>query len=156
MYAPAETAIRGGDDILAADGFGEADDPVGNELWIFDQVGRVSDDSGQDFLAGGQLNVLPDLPLVLVAGVGGLERVIVAVHREHKIDQVLHWDVGGMRAVPASPTKVEADFVRRQSLDRMIEGVDLHLGVAPVAFDAGLILLLVPIFADSRIVKLNG
>src|SRR5580658_6726471 len=156
MYAPAETAIRGGDDILAADGFGEADDPVGNELWIFDQVGRVSDDPGQDFLAGRQLNVLPDLPLVLVAGVSGLERVIVAVHRQHEVHQVLHRDVGGVRAVPASPAQVETDFIRRQSFDRVIERVDLHFGVTPVAFDARLVLLLIPIFADGRIVKLNG
>ena len=73
MHTPAETAVGRGDDILPADGLGEADDPVGDEFRIFNQVGRVSDDSGQDFLAGGQLDVLPDLLLVLVAGVSGLE-----------------------------------------------------------------------------------
>ena len=116
----------------------------------------MADDAGQDFLARGQLDVLPQLPLVLVPGVGCLERVIIAVDRQHQVDQVLHRNVGGMRAVPASPAQMEADFVGRQPFDRVVDRVDLHLGIAAIAFDARFVLLLVPVLADRRIVELNG
>ena len=57
---------------------------------------------------------------------------------------------------PASVAQVEADLVGRQSLDRVVERVDLHFRVAPVALDARLVLLLIPVLADRRIVKLDG
>ena len=56
----------------------EALDPVGDDLRVLDHVGRVADDARQDLLAVRQLDVLPDPPLVLVADVGRLERVVVA------------------------------------------------------------------------------
>ena len=43
-------------------------------------------------------------------------------------------------------------MVRRQSLDRVVERVDLHLG-HPVALDSGLLLRLIPVLGDRRIVE---
>src|SRR5436190_16752041 len=69
----AETAIGRGDDALAADDVGEAQDPVGNQLGVLDDVGGVADDSRQEDLVVGQLDALPDPPLMLVADIAGLE-----------------------------------------------------------------------------------
>ena len=54
---------------------GEARDAVGDQLGMLDDVGGVAHDAGQDQLVVGQLDVVPHLPLVLVADIGGLERV---------------------------------------------------------------------------------
>ena len=54
---------------------GEAHDPLGHQFGMLDHVGRVADDAGQDQLAVGQLDVLPDAPFVLMADVAGLERI---------------------------------------------------------------------------------
>ena len=79
MDAAAEPAIGRGDDALAADEFGEADDALGDQLRMLDHVGGVADDARQDELAVGQLDVLPHLPFVLVADIAGLERIGLAL-----------------------------------------------------------------------------
>ena len=55
MHTAAKPAVGRGDDVVAADRFGELDDPVGNELGVLDQVGRMGDDAGQIFLPAGSL-----------------------------------------------------------------------------------------------------
>ena len=77
------------------------------------------------------------------------------VDRQHQVQQVLHRDVGGMRAVPAPPAEVEADLVGGQPADRVVEHVDAFLRIAPVALDARLLLLLIPVLADRRVVELD-
>jgi len=51
--APAEPAIGRSDDPLAADQPRKAQDAVGNQLGVLDDVGRVTDDPRQDQLAVG-------------------------------------------------------------------------------------------------------
>src|SRR6185369_10130450 len=43
-----EPTIRAGDDVLAADDLREADDPLGDQLRVLDQVGGVADDPGDE------------------------------------------------------------------------------------------------------------
>src|SRR5437762_406957 len=52
--AAAETAIGRGDDPLAADDLGKAQNAVGDQLGMLDDIGRVADDSGQQDLVVGQ------------------------------------------------------------------------------------------------------
>ena len=75
MDAAAQPAIGRGDDPLPADEIGKAQDALGDQLRVLDHVGGVADDAGQDQLVVGQLDLLPDLPLMLVADIAGLERV---------------------------------------------------------------------------------
>ncbi len=79
MDAAAETAVGCGDDVLASDQVGEADDAVGDQLGMLDDVGGVADDARKEDLAVGQLDVLPDLPFVLVPDIARLERVGLAL-----------------------------------------------------------------------------
>ena len=91
--------------------FGEAEDALGDQLRMLDDVGGMADDARQDQLVVGQLDVLPHLPLVLVADIAGLERVGLSVDRQHDVDDVAHRDVGRVRPVPAAPAEVKADAV---------------------------------------------
>ena len=68
-------AVGARDHVLSPDALGEADDPLGDELGMLDQVRRVRDDAGGELLAVGQLHGLPEAVLVLVADVGRLDRV---------------------------------------------------------------------------------
>ena len=54
---------------------GKAQDPLGDKLRMLDQIGGVADDARQQDLAVRQLDVVPQLPFVLVAHVAGLERI---------------------------------------------------------------------------------
>jgi hypothetical protein len=51
----AEAAIRAGNDVFAADDRRVAQDPVGNERWVFDKVGGMADDTWHQHLARRQL-----------------------------------------------------------------------------------------------------
>ena len=155
MNAPAEPAVGRSDDPLPADEVGEAQDALGDQLRMLDHVGGVADDARQHQLVVGQLHLLPDLPLVLVADIAGLERVGVGVDRQHDLDDVPHRDVGRVRAVPASPAQVEPDAVLRQAPDRVVERLDPDHRELPVVLHRRLGIDHVPVLGDRRIVELQ-
>ena len=55
MHTAAETAIGPGNDILTSDDVREADDPIGDKLRMFDEIGGMTDDTRNQNLAVGQL-----------------------------------------------------------------------------------------------------
>src|SRR3972149_1806722 len=77
--AAAEAAVRAGDDVLAADDAGGAPGPLGAELRWLEEAAVVPADAGHGPLAGRQFDVLPALPLVVVAGVRRLDGVDAGV-----------------------------------------------------------------------------
>ena len=54
-------------------------------------------------LARRQFRLLPYPPLVLVPHIGRLERISLRLHVEDQIDDVLEWQIMGVRPVPATP-----------------------------------------------------
>src|SRR5580658_3664702 len=111
MNPPAEATIGAGDDILAPGDSGEIENAVGDNLGMLDDVGGVADNAWDQDLAVGQLGVPPDLPLVLVADIAGLDRERPGPDLQQHIDDVLEGQVGGMRPVPAAPADVIADLL---------------------------------------------
>ena len=71
MDPAAEAAIGAGNDVLTADDCGIPQNAVGNELRVLDKVGSVADDARHQHLAGRQIRLLPDAPLVLVSDIAG-------------------------------------------------------------------------------------
>src|SRR5437773_11682123 len=67
--ARTEAAVGAGHNIFAADDLGVADQTVGDRLRVFDDVRRMSDDSGHEDFACGKLHFFPDTPLVFMARV---------------------------------------------------------------------------------------
>ena len=156
VHAPAEAAVGAGDDILAADRAGKPHDPLGHQLRMLDQIGRVADHARQDHLAVRQLDVVPQLPFVLVAHVGRLERIALRLDLQHQVDDVLERQVVGVRAVPGPPAQVIAHAVFRNSLQRMVDGIDAQPGeLVAILLDAERRLEHVPPVDQAGIVDLQ-
>ena len=88
-----------------------------------------------EHLALGQLHVLPDAPLVFMAGVRLLDRVVPRPYLQHEVDDLGQRRVERVGAVPASPADVVADTILRDALERVVERVDTHLGPPTVVLD---------------------
>ena len=85
MDQATKAAIRAGNDVLAADDRGVAQNAVGNELRVFDKVGGMADDTWHKHLARGQLRLLPHPPLMLVPHIGGLEGIGLCLYPEDQM-----------------------------------------------------------------------
>ena len=69
----AEPAIDAGNHVLGSHDLGVLRDPIGDQFRMFDEIrGRV-DDAGNDNFSVRQLDVVPDLPLMTVSGIGARE-----------------------------------------------------------------------------------
>src|SRR3954447_25566599 len=84
-----KAAIGAAHDILLTDDLGKPDDALGHQFRMFDNIGGVADDAGNQHLAGRELDRSPDHPFVLMARIGGLELIGAHVHLQHEIDDVL-------------------------------------------------------------------
>src|SRR5215472_5417045 len=132
VHTESQAAIGAGNDIHTANESCEADDAVGDELRMLDDIGRVADDTRDENFSVRQRRRLPELPLVLVARVGSLDRVGTRLHFQHEIENVLEWQIVRMRAVPAAPADVITDPILGQPLERVIERVNSHFCELPV------------------------
>ena len=130
--APAQAAVGGGHDPLGVDEAGEALDAVGHQLGVLQDVGDVGDDAGDEVLFAGQLDVLPDPPLVLVAGVGRLEAQTVGADRQRQVHDRVEAEVDGVRTVPGAPAHVVAHPGGVDAFQSVVEGLDAHGGEAAV------------------------
>ena len=88
MDPAAEAAIRTGNNVLAAGNRSVVQDSVSDELLVFDKVDGMADDTWHQHLAGRQIRLLPDAPLVLVSDIAGLEGIGLRPHLEDQIDDV--------------------------------------------------------------------
>src|SRR5437899_10453292 len=121
-----EPTVHAGDDVLADDEPGASHDPLGDQLGLLDAVRRVRDDPGDENLAGRELERLPDVILVLVTRVRGLEREGSRLDlQDHRCDLVQR-RVGRVGPVPAAPAHVVADAVFRQAGEGVIQGFDAY------------------------------
>ena len=82
---------------------------------------------GMRILSSGNLGALPLLPLVLVARIGGLERIGAGADLEDDVDDVLELHVVDARAHVDAVAGVEANAVRRDSGERRVERLDAQL-----------------------------
>ena len=113
MDAAAEAAIGAGDDVLAADDRGVAQDAVGDQLRVLDEVGGMADDTRHQHLTRRQSGVLPHPPFMLVPHIGGLEGIGLRLHLEDQIDDVLERQIMGVRPRASCPsTSDSARFPR--------------------------------------------
>ena len=103
MNAPVElllgkAAIGAGDHVFAAHEPDEPHDALGHKLGMFHDVCTVADDAGCQNLAGRQLHILPNFPLVFVARVRRLDQVGPGTNLENEVDDLLEWDIRRVRS----------------------------------------------------------
>src|ERR1700728_1117731 len=97
---------------------------LGNKLGMFDQDGRMRDNAGDQNLAVRQLDVLPDLPFVLMARIGRLEGIGAGADLQNDIDDVFELHVVDARAHIDAVAGVKTDLLRRNVAQRVIERCD--------------------------------
>src|SRR5215472_17747933 len=102
-WALREAAIGAAHDVFAASDLRQADDALGNEFRVLDDIGGVADHAGDQNLSGLKLHGLPYAPLVSVAGIGGLERIMAGANLQQQSDNVFERHVERMGSVPAAP-----------------------------------------------------
>src|SRR5438309_383109 len=75
-----EPAIRSGEHILASKKPCIAQDALGHQFGVLDDIGRVADDTWDKRLARRKLHVLPHLPLVRMARIGTFDDIGTHIH----------------------------------------------------------------------------
>src|SRR3989475_7827009 len=108
-----ETAVRPRDHVLAPDEPHVLHEALGDELGVLDEVAGVADDAGNEDLAGGELDVFPHPPLVIVARVRRLDGIALRAHGEGQVHELAQGEDVLVRAVIAAPAHVGAHPVRR-------------------------------------------
>ena len=108
---------------------------------MLDDVGRMRNEPRHQHLAGGQGHVLPHLPFVLLARIGGLETVGAEIDPQHEIDNVLDRQL--MPGLIAHSTNVveHPDLVAERLLryadivgrDSVMAGTDCGFSQSPLA-----------------------
>jgi hypothetical protein len=132
-----KTAISARDHVLAAHHAGESEYPLGHQLRMFDHVRSVADNPRRQHLALGQRDVLPNLPFVLVTGIRGFDEVSAGLNFENEIDDLLQWNVAGVRSRPTSPADVITDAIFRDAFERVVQDLDVPAEPAIVVVEAG-------------------
>ena len=124
-----EAAVGAGHHVLTANDPGITHQAFGDDFRVLDDVGGMADDAGDDHFALRKFHIFPNTPLVLVARVGGLDRVGVGLHLENDIDDVTERNVELMRPMIAAPAGMKANFLWRNVSQAMIEGLDAQFRV---------------------------
>src|SRR5262249_1678800 len=84
-----EAAVASGDDVLPSYEGSIFHQAISHRLRMFLKVGGMRDDSGNQHLPLGQLDALPDAPLMVMARIGRLEGVGASVDLQEQVNHVL-------------------------------------------------------------------
>jgi len=136
MHAAAQAAICAGDDVFSAHQTRKTRDSFGDQVRMLHHIGRVADDARNKNLAVGQLDVLPNTPLVLVPRVRGFDRVCPGMHGKQEVHDVPQWNVGRMRSAPAAPTDVVPHTLLGHAAQLMVYGLNSQRSVFLVLLHA--------------------
>lgn len=121
-----KSAVRAGNDVFPANQLGETNDPLSDKLGVFDDITGMGDDAGAKDPAFRELYRLEHVILVFVSGVGRLEAERTGVYIQHKLDHVLERRLEQSRPLVDAITSVETYFLGGNSLQRRIDGLDVH------------------------------
>ena len=96
----------------------------------------MGDHARDEELVAGELYLLPELPLMLVARIGGLEGVAADVELQEQIDEVAQLQVMHTRRHIGAVAGVKAHAVLWNAAQRMIDDLDLRRNETPAVLDA--------------------
>ena len=105
---------------------GKALDALRHQLGMLDQADAMRDHAGDEEFVVGQLHLLPELPLMLVARIGSLEGVAASVELQHQVDEVPQLEVMDARRHIGAVAGVKAHAVHRNAAQRVIDDLDLQ------------------------------
>src|ERR1700694_1380326 len=97
----------------------------------------MADDAGGQHFAVGQLDILPNLPFVLMPWIRGLDKISAGPYFENEIDDLLQRNVGGVGSGPASPADVITDTIFGNAFESMVQHFDMAAEPAIIILEAG-------------------
>ena len=123
-------AVGAGDDALFAEDVGVADEALRDNFRMLDVVGARCDHAGDEDFIVREFDFGPGFPLVLVTWIRAFDEQRHRLHfdRDRKYLHAIH--VIDVRALVVAPADVQADAVRGNVGERVIQRLDLHFGVA--------------------------
>ncbi len=121
----AEAAIRAGHDALLADDVGEPFDALRDEFRVFDVIGAGVDQSRREYFILGNPRRGPDLPLVFMPRIGGLEQNGRRPRSQDDPYHPLQRYVVVVGTLVVSPANVHAHLLRRNGRSRCVERLDV-------------------------------
>jgi len=89
MDPAAKPAVGACDDTFAADQVSETQNSVRYQLGMFNDVGGVTDNPRDEYLAFRKLYMLPHVPLVFVTRIGGFNQIGAGAYPEKEVDDIL-------------------------------------------------------------------
>jgi hypothetical protein len=123
-YPCAQPTVRPGDHPLAAHQIGILEETLGHQFRVLDEIRGMAHDTGNEYLALGQLNVFPHPPLMFVTGVGRLDRIAHGLDLQDEVDNIPEGNVVLVGAMIAAPAHVEAHRLLRDIPQSVVEGLD--------------------------------
>src|SRR5262245_25274168 len=97
---------------------------------MLDDVGRVADHPGNENAPFRKLQRLPELPFVFMPRICRLDRISADVELEQQPSDGLERNVPRVGHVLAAPANMIAHAFRGYALERLIAGLNPHLGPA--------------------------
>ena len=119
-----KAAVGSGDDVFASDQFRKPQDPFGDQFRVLHQVGGVADHARYEDLPLGELDLLEDMIFVLVPRIRRFERIGAGVDLQNDVDDVLQVHFMDARTDIDAVAGMEADLLRRDAADRIIDHFD--------------------------------
>ncbi len=132
-----KTAIRPGNDPFPPDYAGEPLDPLRDELRVLHLVDAMRHDAGNQDLVIGQLELVPDPPLVLVPRIGRLDGIPLGGQIDLTFfafsSALRHVKAGKLRAIGVGGTKRNALLPEVPSISEVLPGYSATSWTALVA-----------------------
>jgi hypothetical protein len=122
-----EAAVDAGDDMLTPHKLRIADDALGDELPVLDEVGRRVDHARDEAFPFGQLHLLEDGPFVLVTGVDALEADRRGLCLQHRLDDLTQRNIVVVRALVVAPAEMPAHLLGRDVFGRSVEHLEVEV-----------------------------
>src|SRR6516162_1172140 len=123
-----EAAIGARDHVLATDQLRKAQEPLGDELGMLDDIAGVSDDAGNEHLAFRDFDALKEVVLVLVPRIGGLEAERPGVDLKYVVDDLRQACLVEPRPLVDAIARVEPHTLPRNPLNCGVSCLDIEVG----------------------------
>src|SRR5205823_5294241 len=115
----------------------ESHNALRDQLRMFYDVGGMTDNTRDEYLAWREFYPFPHAPLVFVSRIGGLDQVGARAYVQKQTDDILERQIRRVRSVPSAPADMVAHALLWNVRERMVERLDARRGELSVSLSIG-------------------
>ena len=119
-----KSAVCSSENVFPSHELGVREDPVGYKLRMLDEVRRGVDETWNEDLSFGQLCVLPDMPVMRMSRIGGLDHVSAGLNLEDEVQYLGEAHIAGMGRFLIAPADVKPHSIFLNATEGIIEPFD--------------------------------